>query len=38
MLKRCLDAGGVHVIDLRIDYSDNHRILNEQIRELSAAL
>ncbi len=38
MLSRCLQAGGVHIIDLRVDYSDNHRVLNEQIRELSSAL
>ena len=29
---------GVHLIDLAIDYSDNDRILNREIRELSAAL
>lgn len=37
-LKRAFDAGGVHLIDLAIDYSDNHRILNEEIRRLSAAV
>jgi acetolactate synthase-1/2/3 large subunit len=37
-LKRAFDAGGVHLIDLRIDYSDNHRILNEEIGRLSAAV
>jgi len=28
----------VHLIDLAIDYSDNHRILDEEIRRLSAAV
>jgi acetolactate synthase I/II/III large subunit len=37
-LKRAFDAGGVHLIDLAIDYSDNHHILNEEIRRLSAAV
>lgn len=37
-LRAAFDAGGVHLIDLAIDYSDNHRILDEQIRQLSAAL
>jgi acetolactate synthase-1/2/3 large subunit len=37
-LKRAFDQGGVHLIDLAIDYSDNHRILNEEIRRLSAAV
>jgi acetolactate synthase-1/2/3 large subunit len=37
-LKRAFDEGGVHLIDLAIDYSDNHRILNEEIRRLSAAV
>jgi acetolactate synthase-1/2/3 large subunit len=37
-LQRAFDTGGVHLIDLTIDYSDNHRILNEEIRRLSAAV
>jgi acetolactate synthase-1/2/3 large subunit len=37
-LQRAYDQGGVHLIDLAIDYSDNHRILNEQIQQLSAAV
>jgi len=37
-LRKAFDAGGVHLIDLAIDYSDNHRILDEQIRQLSAAV
>ena len=35
-LERCLGATGVHLIDLAIDYSDNDRILNREIKELSA--
>jgi acetolactate synthase-1/2/3 large subunit len=37
-LRHAFDQGGVHLIDLAIDYSDNHRILNEEIRHLSAAV
>jgi len=37
-LERAFNAGGVHLIDLTIDYSDNHRILNEDIPRLSAAV
>jgi acetolactate synthase-1/2/3 large subunit len=38
LLERCHETGGVHLIDLPVDYSDNDRILNREIRELSAAL
>jgi len=37
-LERAFNAGGVHLIDLMIDYADNHRILNEEIPQLSAAV
>jgi len=37
-LENCLNSPGVHVLDVPIDYSDNDRILNRQIRELSAKL
>jgi acetolactate synthase-1/2/3 large subunit len=37
-LKKAFDQGGVHLIDLAIDYSDNHRVLDEEIRSLSAAV
>ena len=37
-LQRAYAEGGVHLIDLAIDYSDNHRILDEEIRRLSAAV
>jgi acetolactate synthase-1/2/3 large subunit len=38
ILDKCLDAKGVQLIDCPIDYSENDRILNKDIRELSAAL
>jgi acetolactate synthase-1/2/3 large subunit len=36
LLKECLDTPGVHLIDCPVDYSDNDRILNREIKELSA--
>ncbi|MEQ8861567.1 MAG: acetolactate synthase large subunit [Pseudomonadales bacterium] len=38
LLERCHKAGGVHLIDLPVDYSDNDRILNREIKELSQSL
>jgi acetolactate synthase-1/2/3 large subunit len=38
LLRRCLDEPGVHLIELAIDYSDNDRVLNHEIREQSAQL
>jgi acetolactate synthase I/II/III large subunit len=38
LLERCLSAKGVQLIDCPVDYADNDRILNREIRELSAAL
>ena len=37
-LRRCLDAGGVHLIDVPVDYADNDRILNRELPRRSAAL
>ena len=37
-LQKCLDTPGVHLIDVPIDYSDNDRILNREIRELSSKI
>jgi acetolactate synthase I/II/III large subunit len=37
-LARCLDASGVHLIDLTIDYSDNARVLGDELATLTAAL
>jgi len=37
-LNDCLNSKGVHVIDLRVDYSLNHSILNVLIKEKTQAL
>jgi acetolactate synthase-1/2/3 large subunit len=38
LLQACQAEPGVHVIDLPVDYSDNDRILNNEIKELSARI
>jgi len=38
LLKECLDGGGVHLIDVLVDYSQNDRILNVELPQRSAAL
>jgi acetolactate synthase I/II/III large subunit len=38
LLRHCRDAAGVHLIDCPVDYSENDRILNNEIKALSAAL
>ncbi len=38
LLRKCHAEPAVHVIDLPIDYSDNDRILNREIKERAAAL
>jgi acetolactate synthase-1/2/3 large subunit len=38
LLDQCLNSPGVHLIDCPVDYSENDRILNKEIKELSAAL
>ena len=38
LLKHCLGAPGVKLIDCPVDYADNDRILNHEIKELSAKL
>ncbi|MCT2399449.1 acetolactate synthase large subunit [Novosphingobium mangrovi (ex Huang et al. 2023)] len=38
LLAQCRDTPGVHVIDCPVDYSENDRILNIEIKELSRAL
>lgn len=38
LLAHCHDTPGVHLIDCPVDYSDNDRILNNDIRAMSAAL
>ncbi|EKF73775.1 acetolactate synthase [Alcanivorax hongdengensis A-11-3] len=38
LVEECFQAGGVHVIDCPVNYADNNRILNSEIRELSSKL
>ncbi|MBX3561597.1 MAG: acetolactate synthase large subunit [Sphingomonas sp.] len=38
LLAHTLNTPGVHLIDCPVDYSDNDRILNNEIKELSAKL
>jgi acetolactate synthase-1/2/3 large subunit len=38
ILNRCLGSEGVHVIDLAIDYSLNHSILNVLLKEKTCIL
>ncbi len=38
MLAQCLATPGVHLIDLPIDYSDNDRVLNNEIKALSSKI
>lgn len=38
LLEQCHTSPGVHVVDVPVDYSDNDRILNSEIAELSAKL
>jgi acetolactate synthase-1/2/3 large subunit len=38
LLARALDSKGVQVIEVPMDYSENDRILNKEIKQLSAAL
>jgi acetolactate synthase-1/2/3 large subunit len=38
LLAHCNSTPGVHLIDCPVDYSDNDRILNRDIKELSAKL
>ncbi len=35
-IDKCLNSEGVHLIDCPVDYSDNDRILNVEIKDLSA--
>lgn len=38
LLEHCHQAGGLHLIDVPVDYSENDQILNKEIKQLSAAL
>ncbi len=33
MLKDCADKGGVHIIDLPVEYSENAKVLTEELKE-----
>ena len=36
LLRECNESAGVHLIEIPVDYSENDRILNREIKELSA--
>ena len=38
ILRQCLDSDGVHIIELPIDYSQNHEILNVKLRQKTCLL
>jgi acetolactate synthase-1/2/3 large subunit len=38
LLSRCLDTPGVHLVEIPVDYSENDRILNQEIKELSSKI
>jgi len=38
LLEQCLATSGVHLVEVPIDYSDNDRILNQEIKEKSRLL
>ena len=38
LMRKCLDTPGVDVIDVPVDYSENDRILNHEIKEMSSKL
>ena len=38
LLEQCYQTGGVHLVEAPVDYSENDRILNHEIKELSAEL
>ncbi len=33
LLESCFSAGGVHLIDLPVDYSENNRVLIDELKE-----
>ena len=38
LLQSCHKKGGVHLVEVPVDYSENDRILNHEIKQLSAAV
>ncbi|MBB5319872.1 acetolactate synthase large subunit [Marinobacter oulmenensis] len=37
-LRKALDAGGVHLVEVPVDYSENHRVFDEELAELTCRL
>jgi len=33
-LKKCLECKGVYIIDIPIDYTENHRVLNKELQAI----
>ena len=33
LLERCFSEGGVHLIDLPVDYSENNKVLIDELKE-----
>ena len=38
LMQQCINMGGVHLIDVPVDYSDNDRILNKELPERSQTI
>lgn len=38
LLTHCFDTPGVHLVEVPIDYSDNDRILNKELKEKSNSI
>ena len=38
LFEQCINTPGVHVIDCPVDYSENERILNPELRERSLSI
>ena len=38
LLEKCLNSPGVHLVEVPVDYSENERVLIEELRALTAKL
>jgi acetolactate synthase-1/2/3 large subunit len=38
LLKKCIESSGVHILEVPVDYSENERVLIEELRSLTAQL
>jgi acetolactate synthase-1/2/3 large subunit len=38
MLEKCLNTPGVHVIDVPVDYSENQKVLIDELQALTCIL